>query len=69
MTPTSAIIGHITKDELLRFVSGTELANGFVNRFLLVSVKRSQEPSPQLRLSAGALPASRRGAGAPVHRR
>jgi hypothetical protein len=27
-----AIIGHITKDELLRFVSGTELANGFVNR-------------------------------------
>ena len=38
-----AIIGHITKDELLRFVSGTELANGFVNRFLLVGVKRSQE--------------------------
>ena len=31
-----AIIGHITKDELLRFVSGTELANGFVNRFLVV---------------------------------
>jgi hypothetical protein len=38
-----AIIGHITKDELLRFVSGTELANGFVNRFLLVGVQRSQE--------------------------
>ncbi len=38
-----AIIGHITKDELLRFVSGTELANGFVNRFLVVAVKRSQE--------------------------
>lgn len=38
-----AIIGHITKDELLRFVSGTELANGFVNRFLCVAVKRSQE--------------------------
>ena len=38
-----AIIGHITKDELLRFVSGTELANGFVNRFLLVAVRRSQE--------------------------
>ena len=38
-----AIIGHITKDELLRFVSGTELANGFVNRFLLVGVRRSQE--------------------------
>ena len=38
-----AIIGHITKDELLRFISGTELANGFVNRFLLVGVRRSQE--------------------------
>ena len=38
-----AIIGHITKDELLRFVSGSELANGFVNRFLLVAVRRSQE--------------------------
>jgi hypothetical protein len=41
--PHVAIIGHITKDELLRFVSGTELANGFVNRFLLVAVRRSQE--------------------------
>ena len=38
-----AIIGHITKDELLRFISGTELANGFANRFILVAVKRSQE--------------------------
>ena len=38
-----AIVGHITKDEFLRFVSGTELANGFINRFLLVGVKRSQE--------------------------
>jgi hypothetical protein len=38
-----SLIGHITKDELLRFVSGTELANGFVNRFLLVAVTRSQE--------------------------
>jgi hypothetical protein len=26
-----AIVGHITKDELLRFVTGTELANGFFN--------------------------------------
>ena len=38
-----AIIGHITKDELLRFISGTELANGFANRFILVAVRRSQE--------------------------
>jgi hypothetical protein len=38
-----AIVGHTTKDELLRFVSGTDLANGFVNRFLLVGVRPSQE--------------------------
>lgn len=38
-----SIIGHITKDELLRFVSGTELANGFFNRFLVVAVQRSKE--------------------------
>src|SRR4051794_39900123 len=30
-----AIVGHITKDELLRFITGTELANGFFNRFLV----------------------------------
>jgi hypothetical protein len=38
-----AIVGHLTKDELLRFVTGTELANGFFNRFLAVAVRRSQE--------------------------
>jgi hypothetical protein len=38
-----AIIGHITKDELLRFISGTELANGFFNRFIVVGVRRSKE--------------------------
>ena len=38
-----AIVGHITKDELLRFVSGTELANGFFNRFLVIAVQRSKE--------------------------
>ena len=38
-----AIIGHITKDELLRFISGTELANGFFNRFMVLAVKRSKE--------------------------
>jgi hypothetical protein len=38
-----AIIGHITKDELLRFINGTELANGFFNRFLVVAVQRSKE--------------------------
>jgi hypothetical protein len=38
-----AIVGHITKDELLRFITGTELANGFLNRFLVVAVQRSKE--------------------------
>jgi hypothetical protein len=36
------IIGHITKDELLRYLAATELANGFFNRFLVVAVQRSK---------------------------
>jgi hypothetical protein len=37
-----AIVGHITKDELLRYLTATELANGFANRFLLIAVERSK---------------------------
>jgi len=37
-----AIVGHITKDELLRYLNATELANGFFNRFLLIGVRRSK---------------------------
>jgi hypothetical protein len=37
-----AIVGHITRDELLRYLTATELANGFANRFLLVGVERSK---------------------------
>ncbi|MGH9008982.1 MAG: DUF3987 domain-containing protein [Acidimicrobiia bacterium] len=37
-----AIIGHITADELVRHVGATEIANGFLNRFLLVCVRRSR---------------------------
>ena len=37
-----AIIGHITKDELLRYLAATELANGFFNRFLVIAVRRSK---------------------------
>lgn len=36
------IVGHITRDELLRYLTATELANGFANRFLLVGVERSK---------------------------
>ena len=35
------IVAHITKDELLRYLNATELANGFFNRFLLIAVRRS----------------------------
>jgi hypothetical protein len=37
-----AILGHITRDELLRYLTATELANGFVNRYLLIAVERSK---------------------------
>lgn len=37
-----SIIGHITKNELLRYLSSTETANGFANRFLWVCAKRSK---------------------------
>jgi len=40
--PHISIIGHITKDELIRHVDATEMCNGFINRFLLVCVKRSK---------------------------
>ena len=37
-----SIIGHITKDELVRLLDATESANGFANRFLWVCVRRSK---------------------------
>jgi hypothetical protein len=37
-----SIVGHVTKDELLRYLSNTEAANGFANRFLWVCVRRSK---------------------------
>jgi uncharacterized protein DUF3987 len=37
-----AVVSHITRDELLRYLDRTECANGFANRFLWVSVKRSK---------------------------
>lgn len=37
-----SIIGHITKDELLRYLRSTETANGFANRFLWLCVRRSK---------------------------
>jgi len=37
-----SIIGHITKDELRRYLDRTETANGFANRFIWLCVKRSK---------------------------
>ena len=37
-----AIVAHVTRDELLRYLTATELANGFANRYLLVAVERSK---------------------------
>jgi hypothetical protein len=37
-----SIIGHVTRDELLRYLDRTEAANGFINRFLPVCVRRAR---------------------------
>lgn len=38
-----SIVGHITRDELRRELSTTEMANGFANQFAWVCTTRSQE--------------------------
>lgn len=37
-----SIVGHITPDELRRLLDHTDVANGFLNRFMLVAVCRSK---------------------------
>src|SRR5207247_3820982 len=37
-----SLIGHVTKDELLRYLDSTEMANGFANRILWICVQRSK---------------------------
>ncbi|MBX7149152.1 DUF3987 domain-containing protein [bacterium] len=37
-----SIIGHITSQELLRYLQETEMANGFANRFIWFSIRRSK---------------------------
>ncbi len=37
-----SIIGHITREELVRYLDATETANGFANRFLWVCVRRNR---------------------------
>lgn len=38
-----SILGHITRDDLLKHLNDTEVANGFANRFLWCAVRRSKE--------------------------
>ena len=38
-----SIVGHISKEELLRHLTETEAAGGFANRFLWLAVRRSKE--------------------------
>ncbi len=38
-----SIVGHITRDELLRKLNSTEMANGFANRILWACTTRSKE--------------------------
>ncbi len=40
--PHVSIIGHVTEEELRRYLSATEQANGFGNRFLWLLVQRSK---------------------------
>lgn len=37
-----SVVGHITQDELRRYLTVTDEANGFANRFLFVCVRRSK---------------------------
>jgi hypothetical protein len=37
-----SIIGHVTRDELRRYLDSTEVGNGFANRFLWTCVRRSK---------------------------
>jgi hypothetical protein len=37
-----SIIGHITRDELLKYLTSSEAGNGFANRFLWICTKRSK---------------------------
>lgn len=37
-----SMLGHITREELLKYLNATEQANGFANRFLWAAVRRSK---------------------------
>lgn len=37
-----AVVGHVTRDELLRYLDRTEVASGFANRFMWLAARRGQ---------------------------
>lgn len=37
-----SVVGHITQDELMRYLTATETANGLANRFLFCAARRSK---------------------------
>jgi hypothetical protein len=37
-----SLVGHITRDELCRLIEATDAANGFLNRFLWICVRRAR---------------------------
>lgn len=36
------VLGHVSKEELLRYLDRTDLANGFINRFLIIAATRQR---------------------------
>ncbi|MBI1866120.1 MAG: DUF3987 domain-containing protein [Nitrospirae bacterium] len=68
-----SIVGHVTRDELRRYLDRTEIGNGFGNRFVWLCVKRSKvlpeggridevDFAPVLRRLSQAIDHARRGA-------
>lgn len=37
-----AVLGHVSREELLRYLDRTDLANGFINRFIIIAAKRQR---------------------------
>jgi Protein of unknown function (DUF3987) len=50
-----SVVGHITREELLRRLTDTEAANGFANRFLFALVRRSKRLPEGVQLDPAAL--------------
>ena len=56
-----SIIGHVTREELMRYMSTTEMGNGFANRYIWFSVRRSKSlPDGEAIPDAGLAPIVRK---------